>query len=119
MMILIADDSATMRRIVIRALSEMGEKDTVEAENGHAALDAIAKGGVEFVITDWNMPAMNGLDFVTQLRASNTKIPVLMVTTNASNVDVIQALKAGVNNCIIKPFTPETMKEKIKAMFSE
>lgn len=115
MKILVVDDSATMRRIVIRTLSGMGYQDFVEADNGQNALDAFEKGGVELVITDWNMPVMSGLDFVTALREKHPKVPILMVTTNASNMDVIQALKAGVNNYVVKPFTPETMKEKVLA----
>jgi two-component system chemotaxis response regulator CheY len=119
MKILVVDDSATMRRIVIRTLTDIGYKDFVEAENGQLALAAVLKGGIELVITDWNMPVMNGLEFVTELRAAHPDLPVLMVTTNGSSVDVIQALKAGVNNYVVKPFTPATMKEKVLAMLGE
>jgi len=94
----------------------MGHTECVEAENGKFALEALAKGGIELVITDWNMPVMNGLEFVTELREVNPTIPILMVTTNASNQDVIQALKAGVNNYVVKPFTPEVLKEKVMAV---
>ena len=119
MKILVVDDSATMRRIAIRALAGMGYTDCVEAENGQVALDQVAKGGIGLVITDWNMPVMSGLEFVTELRTTNTTLPVLMVTTNASNQDVFQALGAGVTNYVVKPFTPETLKEKVLAILSE
>ena len=119
MKILVVDDSATMRRIVIRTLTDIGYKDFVEAENGQLALAAVLKGGIELVITDWNMPVMSGLEFVTELRAQDPEVPILMVTTNASNQDVVQALKAGVNNYVVKPFTPETLKEKVNCMLAE
>jgi two-component system chemotaxis response regulator CheY len=116
MKILVVDDSATMRRIVLRGLSDMGYTEFVEAENGQAAMTAVEKGGIGLIITDWNMPVMSGLEFVTELRANNHDMPVLMVTTNASNQDVFQALKAGVNNYVVKPFTPDTLKEKVLAV---
>ena len=119
MKILVVDDSATMRRIILRTLTDMGYTDCVEAENGQAALTAFERGGVELVITDWNMPIMSGLEFVTELRAVDANLPILMVTTNASNQDVFQALKAGVNNYVVKPFTPATLKEKIMALLAE
>jgi len=119
MKFLVVDDSATMRRIVLRTLTDMGYKDCIEAENGEVALKAVEAGGVDFVITDWNMPVMSGLEFVTELRASHPDLPVLMVTTNASNQDVIQALGAGVNNYVVKPFTPETLKEKVLAVLGD
>ena len=113
MKILVVDDSATMRRIVLRTLKDMGYTDFVEAENGQLALEAVERGGIGLVITDWNMPVMSGLEFVTELRAMNATLPILMVTTNASNQDVFQAIKAGVTNYVIKPFTAETLKEKV------
>jgi two-component system chemotaxis response regulator CheY len=119
MKVLVVDDSATMRRIVLRTLTDMGYTDCVQAENGQVALHAFEQGGVELVITDWNMPVMSGLELVTELRAITTEVPILMVTTNASNQDVVQALKAGVNNYVVKPFSPETLKEKILAMLSD
>ena len=117
--VLVVDDSATMRRIVLRTLSDMGYKDCVEAENGQAALDVVEKGGIELIITDWNMPVMSGLEFVTEVREKNAGIPILMVTTNASNQDVLQALKAGVSNYVVKPFTPETLKEKVLSVITD
>ena len=118
MKILVVDDSGTMRRIIIRTLTDMGYSDFIEAENGQVALNAVEKGGIELIITDWNMPIMSGLEFVTQARVIEPDLPILMVTTNASNQDVIQALKAGVNNYVINPFTLDTMREKVSAILS-
>ena len=118
MKILVVDDSATMRRIVLRTLGTMGYTDFVEAENGQVALDAVERGGIGLVVTDWNMPIMGGLEFVTALRETHADLPVLMVTTNASNQDVILALKAGVNNYVVKPFTPETLREKVDSVLA-
>ena len=108
-----------MRRIVLRTLTDMGYSDFVEAENGQLALKAVQRGGIELIITDWNMPVMSGLDFVTETMALKLDIPILMVTTNASNQDVIEALKAGVRNYVIKPFSPETLKEKVLSLLSD
>ncbi len=114
MKILVVDDSATMRRIVIRALSDMGYQDIVDAEYGQVAFDAFQKGGIGLIITDWNMPVLNGVDLVSQVRVLSLKVPILMVTTNAANTDVIQALKAGASSSyIVKPFTVDSLKAKI------
>ncbi len=116
MKILIVDDSSTMRRIIINTLSRIGYSDVLEAENGKAGLDQLGKGGVEMIITDWNMPEMDGLEFVGNVRTQNPSIPILMVTTNAAKEDIVAALQAGVNNYVVKPFTPETLKEKIESL---
>lgn len=113
--ILAVDDSPTMRRIIINTLKRAGFNDIAEATDGK---DALAKMQVEefnFVITDWNMPEMDGLTFVTNLRSSKEyeTLPVLMVTTRSVKDDIVEAMKAGVNSYIVKPFTPETLKEKI------
>jgi len=118
--ILAVDDSPTMRRIIINTLKRAGFKDVIEAADGK---DALAKMKVEkpnFVITDWNMPEMDGLTFVTTLRsqAEYAKLPVLMVTTRSVKEDIVEAMKAGVNNYIVKPFTPETLKAKIDSMLA-
>ena len=119
MKMLVVDDSATMRRIVIRSLTDLGLGEFEEAENGAKALEAAEKGGIGLVITDWNMPVMSGLEFVTALRQSNAEVPILMVTTNGASVDVIDALKAGVSDYVVKPFTPETLKDKVLALLAE
>lgn len=118
MRFLIVDDSSTMRRIIINTLSKLGYQSFVEAGNGREGLEHFGAGPVDLVITDWNMPEMNGIDFVRSLRSTATgkTVPVLMVTTNAANGDVAEALKAGVNNYVVKPFTADTLKEKILAV---
>jgi len=113
--ILAVDDSPTMRRIIVNTLKRAGYEDVTEASDGK---DAIAKMKVEqfnFVITDWNMPEMDGLTFVSQVRSLDEfrDMPILMVTTRSVKDDIIEAMKAGVNNYIVKPFTPETLSEKI------
>jgi two-component system, chemotaxis family, chemotaxis protein CheY len=118
MKFLIVDDSSTMRRIIINTLTKLGYQEFVEASNGREAVDKVS--GVEFIITDWNMPEMSGIDFVRALRTmdGHTQTPVLMVTTNAAKDDIVEALRAGVNNYVVKPFTPDTMKEKIGAILA-
>lgn len=118
--ILAVDDSPTMRRIIINTLKRAGYNDVVEATDGK---DAIAKMKVEevnLVITDWNMPEMDGLTFVTTLRSMEKykSIPILMVTTRSVKDDIVDALKAGVNNYIVKPFTPDTLKQKIEQVLA-
>jgi two-component system chemotaxis response regulator CheY len=118
MKFLVVDDSSTMRRIVINTLAKAGYSEFAEAGNGSEAVDQLTKHTVDCVITDWNMPVMNGLEFVKTLRANaNTRsVPVLMVTTNAAKADILEALKAGVNDYVVKPFTPDVIKAKITAV---
>jgi len=115
MKFLVVDDSPTMRRIVINALKSFGIEDIVEAEDGQDALAKLQANKIDFVITDWNMPNMNGLDLTKTIRASEQwkNLPILMVTTRGLKEDIIQALQAKVNNYIVKPFTPQVLKEKI------
>ena len=113
--ILAVDDSPTMRRIIVNTLKRAGYDNVTEASDGK---DALAKMKVEqfnFVITDWNMPEMDGLTFVSQVRSLDEfkDLPILMVTTRSVKDDIIEAMKAGVSNYIVKPFTPETLSEKI------
>ena len=118
MKFLVVDDSATMRRIVVNSLKRIGFDDCVEAGDGAEALDAF-DASVDFVITDWNMPNMGGLDFVRALRQTpeGKEIPILMVTTRSVREDIVQAAQAGVNNYVVKPFTPQVLKEKIDQVF--
>ena len=111
---LVVDDSITIRRIIINALKTIGYSDVVEASHGKEALDKL-NNGVNFLITDWNMPEMNGLDLTKQIRAihSAAQLPILMITTRGTETDVIDALQAKVNSYIVKPFTPQELKEKI------
>ncbi|MEK7774684.1 MAG: response regulator [Candidatus Zixiibacteriota bacterium] len=115
MKILAVDDSPTMRRIIINTLKRAGFENVIEANDGKDALAKLKVEQINFVITDWNMPEMDGLTFVTTLRSTPeyAKMPILMVTTRSVKDDILEALKAGVNNYIVKPFTPETLKEKI------
>ncbi|MGH9372046.1 MAG: response regulator [Vicinamibacterales bacterium] len=120
MRFLIVDDSTTMRRIIINTLNRLGYADVVEAGNGREGLERLGDGPVDVILTDWNMPEMGGIDFVRHVRATPAirNVPVLMVTTNAAKDDIVQALKAGVNSYVVKPFTPDTMKEKIEAVLA-
>ncbi len=120
MRFLVVDDSPTMRRIVINALKTFGYNDFVEAGEGQEALTKLASEPVDFVITDWNMPIMNGLDLTKTIRSTPnlSHLPILMVTTRGLKQDIIEALKAKVNNYVVKPFTPQVLKEKIDAVLS-
>jgi two-component system chemotaxis response regulator CheY len=117
MKFLVVDDSVTMRRIVVNSLQRLGFKDTVEASDGEEAL-AKFDSSVHFVITDWNMPNMSGTEFTKALRARSdgATVPVLMVTARSVREDILTAMEAGVNNYIVKPFTPQVLKEKIDAL---
>ena len=117
MKFLVVDDSATMRRIVVNSLQRIGFNETVEAADG---VEALAKydDSISFVITDWNMPNMSGTEFTKalRLRADGKDVPVLMVTARSVRDDILVAMEAGVNNYIVKPFTPQVLKEKIDAL---
>ncbi len=121
MKILVVDDSSTMRRIIKNTLARLGYKDVVEAENGIEGLAKLKEGGIDLVLTDWNMPEMDGLTFVKTIRGSKSfaNIPILMITTMAAKEDIVEALKSGVNNYIVKPFTPETLKEKLNQVLGQ
>ncbi len=114
MKFLVVDDSSTMRRIIKNSLKRIGYESIEEAENGVDALNKIE--GIDIILTDWNMPEMDGLQLVKKVRETNKEIPILMVTTNAAKDDIVEALKNGVNNYIVKPFTPDTLKEKINSI---
>ena len=113
---LVVDDSPTMRRIVINALKNIGYTDIVEAEDGKDALAKLYSERIDFIITDWNMPNMTGLELTRAVRSDPNfaNIPILMVTTRGMKQDVLEALEAKVNNYIVKPFTPQVLKEKIE-----
>jgi two-component system chemotaxis response regulator CheY len=119
MKILTVDDFSTMRRIIRNMLRQLGYTNIVEAEDGAEALSLLQREKVDFVISDWNMPNMSGLDLLKAIRADeNLKpLPVLLVTAEALKENVLEAVKAGVNNYVVKPFTAETLKEKIDAIF--
>ena len=120
MKLLVVDDSSTMRRIIKNTLSRLGYKDLLEAEHGVEAWDIMDTEGesIKILVTDWNMPEMNGLELVQKVRADDRfqEIPIIMVTTEGGKAEVITALRAGVNNYIVKPFTPQVLKEKLEAV---
>ncbi len=118
--ILVVDDMATMRKIIKGLLDQLGFKNIDEAEDGKVALQKLRSGSYDFVITDWNMPNMTGLELVQEIRKDPQlkHLPVLMVTAEAKKENVLLAIKAGVNNYIVKPFTAEVLKEKIEKIFS-
>lgn len=120
MKFLVVDDSPTMRRIVINALRQFNWNEVVEAKDGLEALEHLNVGSFDFVITDWNMPNMNGLELTQQIRSIDTisHLPILMVTTRGQKADIIEALKARVNNYMVKPFTPQALKEKVDLILS-
>jgi two-component system chemotaxis response regulator CheY len=117
MKFLVVDDSSTMRRIVVNSLQRIGFTDVVEAADGKEALDKY-DASVKFVITDWNMPNMTGTELAKALRDRGEQVPILMVTARSVREDIIEAMEAGVNNYIVKPFTPQILKEKIDALLS-
>ena len=120
MKILVVDDSSTMRRIIKNTLARLDHKNILEGADGLEGWDVLDDNpDVEMLITDWNMPEMNGLELVKKVRADSrfTELPIIMVTTEGGKSEVIVALKAGVNNYIVKPFTPQILKEKLAAVF--
>ncbi len=119
MKILVVDDFSTMRRIVKNLLKDLGFTNMVEADDGKTALPILQAGGIDFLVTDWNMPGMTGIDLLTAVRADPNlaNLPVLMVTAEAKREQIILAAQAGVNGYVIKPFTAGTLKEKIEKIF--
>ena len=119
MRILIVDDFSTMRRIVKNLLNDLGFTNTAEAEDGNAALAALRASKFDFVVTDWNMPGMTGIELLKNIRADANlaKLPVLMVTAEAKREQIIEAAQSGVNGYIIKPFTAATLQEKLTKIF--
>ncbi len=113
--VLVVDDSATMRRIVINTLKTIGYTNVVEAADGKEALGQIYPNNIDFVITDWNMPNMSGIELTKAIRndGNYSHIPVLIVTTRGIKEDIVEALRAKVNGYIVKPFTPQVLKDKI------
>ncbi len=116
---LVVDDFSTMRRIVRNLLKELGFSNVHEAEDGVEALSKLAAGGVEFVVSDWNMPNMTGIELLRKIRAdpSLKHLPVLMVTAEAKRENIIEAAQAGASGYIVKPFTAATLDEKLKKIF--
>ena len=119
MKILIVDDFSTMRRIIKNLLGELGYTNITEADDGSSALPMLKNGNFNFLVTDWNMPIMTGIELLKAVRADERlkTLPVLMVTAEAKREQIVEAAQAGVNGYIIKPFTAETLREKIGKIF--
>ncbi|MHA7815425.1 MAG: chemotaxis response regulator CheY [Pseudohaliea sp.] len=119
MQILVVDDFSTMRRIVKNQLRELGFSNMREADDGSSALDVLKATHIDFVVTDWNMPGMAGIDLLKAIRADDKlkHLPVLMVTAEAKREQIIEAAQAGVNGYVVKPFTAAALKEKIDRIF--
>ena len=119
MKILVVDDFATMRRIVKNLLRDLGFTNTHEADDGATAWPMLQNGTFDFVITDWNMPGMTGMELLKKIRADEKlkTIPVLLVTAEAKRDQIIAAAQAGVNGYVVKPFTASALKEKIAKIF--
>jgi two-component system chemotaxis response regulator CheY len=121
MKFLVVDDFSTMRRIVRNLLKELGYTNVDEAEDGAMALSKLKNEQFDFVISDWNMPVMNGLDMLKSIRADANlaKLPVLMVTAEAKKENIIAAAQAGANGYVVKPFTAATLDEKLAKIFEK
>ncbi|PLW83961.1 response regulator [Kineobactrum sediminis] len=119
MQILVVDDFSTMRRIVKNQLRELGFSNIREADDGSSALDILRVTPIDFVVTDWNMPGIPGIDLLKTIRADEKlkSIPVLMVTAEAKREQIIEAAQSGVNGYVVKPFTAQSLKEKIERIF--
>jgi two-component system chemotaxis response regulator CheY len=119
MKILVVDDFSTMRRIVKNLLGDLGFKNIEEADDGNTALPKLQSGKFDFLVTDWNMPGMTGIDLLKAVRADPNlaSLPVLMVTAESKREQIIEAAQAGVNGYVVKPFTAGTLEEKISKIF--
>ena len=117
---LVVDDFSTMRRIIKNLLHDLGYASVTEADDGTTALPLLKSGNFDFLITDWNMPGMPGLELLKQVRADARlgKLPVLMLTAEAKREQIVEAAQAGVSGYVIKPFTAATLKEKIDKIFA-
>jgi two-component system, chemotaxis family, chemotaxis protein CheY len=120
MKILVVDDFSTMRRIIKNLLHDLGYADVTEADDGLSALPMLQQGQYDFLITDWNMPGMQGLDLLKAVRADErlAKMPVLMLTAESKREQIVEAAQAGVNGYVIKPFTATVLKDKIDKIFA-
>ncbi len=121
MKILVVDDFQVMRKVVITCLAQLGYKNIVEATDGVEAFDAMNAQVFDFVITDWEMPNMSGIELLREIRKSEDfkKIPVMMVTAEGLQENVIEAIRAGVNNYIVKPIDVDALREKMMKIFEE
>lgn len=114
MKVLLVDDSGTMRTIQKRCLNKLGIEDIVEAEDGVVGLSMFEQASFDIILTDWNMPNMDGITFLTKVREQNGEVPVIMITTEAERARVVTAIQAGCSDYLVKPFTPDILKEKLE-----
>lgn len=114
MKVLLVDDSGTMRTIQRRCLNKLGIEDITEAEDGRQALERFEADTFDVVLSDWNMPNMDGLALLKEIRQRNKEIPVIMITTESERARVVAAIQAGVSDYLVKPFTPDGLKEKLE-----
>ncbi len=112
--VLVADDSSTMRKIILRSLNAVGVTETTEAADGTEAVSLFQPGEFDMVLTDWNMPGKTGLEVVQEIRAKDPDVPIIMITTEAEKGRVLQAIQAGVSDYLVKPFTADTLREKLE-----
>jgi two-component system chemotaxis response regulator CheY len=121
MKILVVDDHESMRRIVKQALNDLGFKNVQLADDGSTALPMLKNESFDFLVSDWNMPEMQGIDLLKAVRADDNikSLPVLMITAEAKKEQIIEAAKAGVNDYVVKPFNRETLNTKIENVFSK
>ena len=121
MRILVVDDFSTMRKIIKNILRQLGFTNVIEADDGSTGWEALNRENVDFIISDWNMPKMSGIEFLRKVRASEeyAELPFLMVTAEAQQENIIEAVQAKVSNYIVKPFTPETLDQKIQKIFGK
>lgn len=119
MRILVVDDFSTMRRIIKNILRQLGMGNVVEADDGTTAWEVLNRDNIDFIVSDWNMPHMTGIELLRKVRASEeyADLPFLMVTAEAQQENIIEAVQAKVSNYIVKPFTPDTLKQKIDKIF--
>jgi two-component system chemotaxis response regulator CheY len=119
MRVLVVDDFSTMRRIIKNILRQLGFSNIIEADDGTAAWEILNKDQIDFIISDWNMPQMTGIELLRKVRASEEfgDLPFLMVTAEAQQENIIEAVQAKVSNYIVKPFTAETLGQKINKIF--
>ncbi|RMD66525.1 MAG: response regulator [Planctomycetota bacterium] len=119
MKVLLVDDSATMRNIQKSILSQIGVEEVEEACDGQDALSKVGAFQPDLILVDWNMPNMDGITFVKAFRKTNKTTPLIMVTTESERSRVVEAIKAGVNNYVVKPFTPDVLSQRINETFSK
>ena len=111
--VLVADDSSTMRKIILRSLQAVGIPEATEAADGSEAVALFKPGEFDLVLTDWNMPGKTGLEVIQEIRAQDKNVPIIMITTEAEKGRVLQAIQAGVSDYLVKPFTADTLREKL------